>query len=224
MLTFSQIIFRLILAIICGGIIGWERELKAKTAGLRTHILLCLGSSLAMLISIFLLVNRHYYGADVTRIVSGVLQGIGLLCVAAVLRYKESVVGLSTSASLWVVAAVGLAVGAGFYSAAILTTIFCLLILSILTTIENRFIRKVWLEKFRIKFFNEPDLLKELLSSIRDSQEVIKIVGFREMKLDKRSILELILESDKGVEKKMIDNLTKIKGIIEVEVLKEEKF
>ncbi len=224
MLTFSQIIFRLILAIICGGIIGWERELKAKTAGLRTHVLLCLGSSLAMLTSIFLLVNRHYYGADVTRIASGVLQGIGLLCVAAILRYKESVVGLSTSASLWVVAAVGLAVGAGFYSAAILTTIFCLLILSILTTIENRFIRKFWPEKFRIKFFNEPDLLKELLSSIRDSQEVIKIVRFREMRLDKRSILELILESNKEVEKKMIDNLTKIKGIIEVEVLKEEKF
>lgn len=141
MLSFGLILFRLFLAIICGGVIGWERELKAKTAGLRTHVLLCLGSALAMLLAIFFATNKQF-GVDVTRIAAGVLQGVGLLCVAAVLRYKESVAGLSTSASLWTVAAVGLAIGAGFYSAAIITTVFCLLILTIFANIEQRYIHK----------------------------------------------------------------------------------
>lgn len=138
----SLIFFRLLLSIVCGGIIGWERELKAKTAGLRTHVLLCLGATLAMLLAIFFATSKQFGIVDVTRIASGVLQGIGLLCVAAVLRYKDSVIGLSTSASLWVVAVVGLAIGAGFYGAAILTTIFCLLILTIFSYIEQRYIRK----------------------------------------------------------------------------------
>jgi putative Mg2+ transporter-C (MgtC) family protein len=223
MLTFGQILFRLILAIICGGIIGWERELKAKTAGLRTHVLLCLGSALAMLLAIFFAANRGF-GVDVTRIASGVLQGIGLLCVAAVLRYKESVIGLSTSASLWVVAAVGLAIGAGFYNAAIITTIFCLLILTVLAYFEAHYIRKSWPQRLKIKFFNEPDVLKNLLTVIQQEKGLVKIFGFKELSKDGARVIELIVETDGEINQNVLNDLVKTKGVVEVENIHETRF
>ena len=221
MLTPSQIIFRLILAILCGGIIGWERELRAKTAGLRTHILLCLASSLAMLLAINF-ASQNYSGVDVTRIAAGVLQGIGLLCVAAVLRYKESVVGLSTSASLWMVAVVGLAVGAGFYFPALITTIFCLLILFFLSQVEDRYIRKNWPKKLIIKISREPHLLEEIFSLIQTVSDGIKIIELKKNQDDQS--IELVIEICNLIRKKTLEEILKLKGIIKVEEIKEPRF
>ena len=132
-LTTGQIIFRLLLSLALSSLIGLEREMRHKPAGLRTNILVGVGSTLVMLTSIY--VSRIDNG-DVTRIASGVLTGIGFLGAGVIIRGQgeaandeEMVHGITTAATIWIMAAIGLAVGVGFYSAAIFTTIIALSIL-----------------------------------------------------------------------------------------------
>lgn len=134
MLTFGQIIFRLILSAILSAVIGLEREYRHKPAGLRTNILVAVGSTLVMLTSIYAAGVSD--GGDITRIASGVLTGIGFLGAGVIMRGRnkdneeeEIVQGITTAATIWMVAAIGLAVGLGFYSAAIFSTLIALVIL-----------------------------------------------------------------------------------------------
>jgi putative Mg2+ transporter-C (MgtC) family protein len=129
----NQIIMRLILSVVLSSLIGFERELKGRAAGLRTHVLIGLSTCLLMLVSIFIAGGfGGGYVFDPGRVAAGVVTGIGILCAGTIIRFGTSVKGLTTAASLWAVAALGLAVGAGFYTAAytatllILTTLFLL--------------------------------------------------------------------------------------------------
>jgi len=139
MLTDGQIFFRLILSVALGGLVGFERQLQRRTAGLRTHILVCLGSCLIMLTSLYVFdIYSGIVDLDPTRIAAGVITGIGFLGAGAIIRSGEGVKGLTTAASIWVVAAVGLAAGCGFYSAAMFTTILVLVALFLLRSLEAR--------------------------------------------------------------------------------------
>ena len=126
-LIFSKVIsslyifIRLIVAAILGGIIGLEREKLNRPAGVRTHMIVCLGSCLIMLLGEYM--HQIDNTIDITRLGAQVVSGIGFLGAGAILKDGFSVRGLTTAATLWVVACVGLAVGGGFYSAGILTTI-----------------------------------------------------------------------------------------------------
>ena len=115
------IFIRLIVAAILGGIIGLEREKLNRPAGVRTHMIVCLGSCLIMLLGEYM--HQIDNTIDITRLGAQVVSGIGFLGAGAILKDGFSVRGLTTAATLWVVACVGLAVGGGFYSAGILTTI-----------------------------------------------------------------------------------------------------
>jgi len=112
---------RLIISAILGGIIGLEREKLNRPAGVRTHMIVCLGSCLIMLLGEYM--HRIDNTIDITRLGAQVVSGIGFLGAGAILKDGFSVRGLTTAATLWVVACVGLAIGGGFYSAGILTTI-----------------------------------------------------------------------------------------------------
>ena len=112
---------KLLLACILGGLIGYEREARHKSAGLRTNILVCLGSCLVMMISVDI---GDGSGVDAARIAAQVVSGIGFLGAGAIMKEGLSVTGLTTAACLWVVAGVGLAVGLGFYPGAVMTTGF----------------------------------------------------------------------------------------------------
>ncbi|MCF6464699.1 MgtC/SapB family protein [Clostridium sp. Cult2] len=131
MLDNKQVIIRLVLTILLSSFIGIDRESTKKPAGLRTHILVSLGSTLIMLLSIYLNKNFQqdsFYYSD--RIAAQVISGIGFLGAGTILRRDTGVItGLTTAASLWVVAAIGLTVGAGFYLAAILTTVLVIITL-----------------------------------------------------------------------------------------------
>ena len=115
------IFIRLIIAAVLGGIIGLEREKLNRPAGVRTHMIVCLGSCLIMLLGEYM--HRIDNTIDITRLGAQVVSGIGFLGAGAILKDGFSVRGLTTAATLWVVACVGLSVGGGFYSAGILTTI-----------------------------------------------------------------------------------------------------
>jgi len=138
MLSDDKIIFRLFLALFLSGLIGLERQVQKRHAGLRTHILLGLGSCLIMLTSLYVFdIYRNIASIDPARIAAGVITGIGFLGAGTIIRDNEGVRGLTTAASLWVVSGIGLAVGCGFTSAAIYTTVLALIVLFILRLLEN---------------------------------------------------------------------------------------
>ena len=121
---------RLFVATLCGGLIGLEREIHGKVAGLRTHALVSLGSALIMLVSMDMFAAyRGIASVDPTRIAAQVVSGIGFLGAGAIIRFPTGITGLTTAASLWVVSAIGLASGAGFFKPALAATILVLMVL-----------------------------------------------------------------------------------------------
>lgn len=136
-LTNGELFLRLLMAIVLGGLVGLERERHNRPAGLRTHILVCLGSTLVMIVSVGGFGSSSPMGGDPSRIASQVVSGIGFLGAGTILRQGGSVRGLTTAASIWVVAAIGLSVGIGLFVPATLTTIFVLFCLWVLNKVES---------------------------------------------------------------------------------------
>ncbi|MBF0252499.1 MAG: MgtC/SapB family protein [Candidatus Omnitrophica bacterium] len=133
-----SIIVRIVISAVLGGIIGFERERHKRDAGIRTHMLVCLGSSLFMIVSTLMSIEYKEAGmVDPSRIASGVVTGIGFLGAGTLLRYGSSIRGLTTAASIWVVSAIGLAVGAGFFIPGVVTTVVVMIVL-MLTTITEK--------------------------------------------------------------------------------------
>ncbi len=134
---------KLFIAAILGGFIGWEREKRGRPAGLRTHLLVCVGVTLMMLVSEHIFV--HYQGyksdsvlrVDPARIAAQVVTGIGFLGAGTIMRFRTSVRGLTTAASLWAVAGIGLAVGSGFILPAVFTTVIAIVTLILLPKVEG---------------------------------------------------------------------------------------
>jgi putative Mg2+ transporter-C (MgtC) family protein len=118
---------RLLLSAVLGGVIGFERERAKKPAGLRTHILICLGACL------FTVVSIYGFGGDIARVAAGVVTGIGFIGAGAIIRGgREGIIaGLTTAATIWSVAGIGLAAGAGLYLVAVVATLLILLVLII---------------------------------------------------------------------------------------------
>ena len=129
---------RLILAFVLGSVVGFEREKKGGHAGLRTHILVCVGSALIMLTSIYVYgIYQEKTVVDPGRIAAGVVTGIGFLGAGTIIRSREGIKGLTTAASVWSSAAIGLAVGCGYISAALIGTFILYITLSLLKKVER---------------------------------------------------------------------------------------
>lgn len=125
--------FRLFLALVAGGLIGINREKYNRAAGFRTHILICMGSSLLMLISIFIPQEfLDFESGDPGRIAAQVVAGIGFLGAGAIIKYGDNVKGLTTAASIWVSAAIGLAIGAGMFWIALIALVLVMFSLIVL--------------------------------------------------------------------------------------------
>ena len=129
-------ILRMLLAVICGGLIGIEREHKRRPAGFRTHILICLGASLTTLTSQYIYLQLDMF-TDLTRLGAQVIAGIGFIGAGTIIVTKRrQVKGLTTAAGLWASAIVGLAVGAGYFEAALIATTMILLVELVLARFE----------------------------------------------------------------------------------------
>jgi putative Mg2+ transporter-C (MgtC) family protein len=124
----STIVLRLIASILCGWVIGWERQVEGKPTGIRTQMLVCLGSCLLMVTG----TRMHtptMPEADLGRLAAGVMTGIGFLGAGAIIRHGSSVIGLTSAASIWVTAAIGIAMGVGSYDIGFFTTALTMVIL-----------------------------------------------------------------------------------------------
>lgn len=153
---------RMVLAAVLGGLIGLEREWSNHAAGFRTHILVCIGSASIMLLSIYgfsQFVAEPNVRTDPARLAAQVISGIGFLGAGAIIRNGSSISGLTTAASVWVVAAIGLSVGAGFYYPAVLATFLVLISLFLLNKWEKHLLRHRRNQEIMIKIFDRPGSL-----------------------------------------------------------------
>jgi putative Mg2+ transporter-C (MgtC) family protein len=169
-----HILLRLLLSVLLGGLVGWERERSNHAAGLRTHILVCMGSTLIIMLSIYgfsEFVHEVNIRIDPARLASAVITGVGFLGAGTILFTGKSITGLTTAASIWIVAAVGLAIGAGFYFASIMATILILLTLVVFNKLEQRYIRGSKLHLVTICAISEPGLL-ESVSELLEGEEI----------------------------------------------------
>lgn len=165
MLSVTEITIRLLLAGLLGAVIGYEREVHARPAGLRTHMMVCLGAALAMIVSTYaffdVLEQNSNIILDPSRIAAQVVSGVGFLGAGAImfLRREHAVRGLTTAAGLWAVAAIGLAVGSGMYAAAAIATAVAWSILALLGTLQRRFFRNSFLSQVRMGFVGKASLV-----------------------------------------------------------------
>lgn len=172
----TVIVIRMLVAALLGGIIGLEREYHGQPAGLRTHIILCLGACLAMCLSI----NSSYYGTtgDVERIAAQVISGVGFLGAGAIFKYGGGVRGLTTAASIWTTASIGLAAGSGLFisaSAGAMLVLFCLVVLN---SFEKSFIHEKITRTIVIKGADHPRFLEEIKTHLHGFKIAVKSISF----------------------------------------------
>lgn len=164
MLPTWEIAVRLLLAAALGAVIGFDRERHTWAAGLRTHMLVCLGAALVMMVSAYAFANILQQWPrvvlDPSRIAAQVVSGIGFLGAGTIMfMHRENVIrGLTTAAGLWTVAAIGLAVGGGMYIAAVIATAVAWVILAALKPFERRFARRKTLPQVRMNFAGRASL------------------------------------------------------------------
>jgi putative Mg2+ transporter-C (MgtC) family protein len=177
-LTETDILIRLCLGFLAGAIIGAERSSRRQIAGLRTHILIAVGATLLMLLSIWLpQEHRDMKNGDPGRIAAQVVSGIGFLGAGAMIRLGNNVRGLTTAASLWLIAAVGLAIGAGMYIAALITEALSLVTLFALDIVEKRLFPTERNKVLEISYKNNNYRTREV-------QDIISSYGVRILSID----------------------------------------
>jgi len=216
MITEKEMFLRLIIASILGGLIGLEREIHGRAAGLRTHILVCLGSTLIMLTSIYIYeVYRGVTQVDPARIAAGVVTGIGFLGAGTILRFRASVRGLTTAASLWTVAGIGLAMGVGFYPAAYLTTILALITLVLLSRLEKFWLKKDYYKTIEIETKVEAKQMEAIRKLLRDYEIDVKDFDLEQSPENREKLrlkLSLKLLTNK-YDDEILDQMMNIEGI-----------
>lgn len=220
-LTPSEIILRLLLGMLLGGIIGFERQTHGRPAGFRTQLLVCVACVLLMIIS----ENYYAYGQrtaeyirlDPTRIAAGAMTGIGFLGAGVILKAGLSVQGLTTAACIWIVAAIGLAVGVGQYLAAITGAVLTFISLWLLRIVETRIPRLTY-------------RYVTLVTGEEGDEDTIKSLfeehGFRVSKMDyemvipekQKSFIFTISSKDRVPIKQLIDKISEIGYVTKISV------
>lgn len=210
MIGWEMMLVRLLLATLFGGVIGFQRERAEKPAGFRTHVLVCLGSALLMLISVYPFMGKPY--ADPSRVAAGAITGIGFLGAGAIISQAGVVRGLTTAASIWAVAAIGLATGVGLYLPAFVVTLLVLLVLSVFKGVEVRILRGYQI--LTLTSQDRPGQLGRIGSTLGDMGVNIKHVDLECDEEKKTCAIRLALDFPAGVHpEEVTERLTKIKGL-----------
>ena len=226
MISEEELFLRLVLSCILGGIIGYERQSRRKSAGLRTNVLVCLGACLIMVLSQALYENvEGRTNADPARLAAQVVSGIGFLGAGAIMKEGLSVTGLTTAACLWVVAGVGLAVGSGFYSGALMTTALVFVTLGSLSRLDD------WVDHeknigLNIHTVDKPGQLMDISTCLEDLQ--LKVRGIKvkadedEAETNGEHLMYINLEifNKQGIKSIVIvDAVRQIDGVISVNIV-----
>src|SRR5258705_7046806 len=182
-----QLMLQVGLATLLGGAIGLERELGGKPAGLRTNILICIGSvlythlSLAMLNAI---AGSGGTGTDPTRVAGQIVTGVGFIGAGTILHARGAVVGLTSAATIWVVAAIGVALGSGYYLEGIATTLVVLVVLAGLGRVETLVERQAMRSTITVHARQGPTVVEDLQTLMRRTRLSVSAVSSRQENVD----------------------------------------
>lgn len=220
-MTVYEIVFKLTLACILGGLIGLERESLNRPAGLRTYTLVCVGSALAMIISLDM--YFQYYqtvNADPGRIAAQVISGIGFLGAGTIMREGVTVRGLTTAAGLWAVACIGLAVGAGLYIPAVVSTVIILFILIYFVRFEQKFTGMREYKGLLIIIEDKPGQIGTIGLMLGELGVYIKNINMSHLEEKDYLEIELLLQLPPNVLiNEVVQELTGISGLISIDRL-----
>ena len=214
-----EIALRLFLACVFGGVVGLERERNDSPAGFRTHILVSLGAALIMVISMYGFNDFTTINKDPARLAAQVISGIGFLGAGTILRDKTSIRGLTTAASLWVVSAIGLAIGAGFYFISFFVTV--LVFLTLERTIEMFFFKNSKI--FKVVAVNGTCKVKEINHILVSHSIVPQNISMSLLKVeDNKTTIEYKLRTpfrEINMER-IIEDINEVDGIYSTEIEK----
>ena len=222
-LTEFDIVLRLCLGFIAGAIIGFERSSKRQVAGLRTHIIIATGATLLMLLSIYL--PQHYSplrSSDPGRIAAQVVSGIGFLGAGAIIRLGNNVRGLTTAASLWFVAAVGLAIGSGMFIAAAIAEALSLVTLLVVSIIEKKIFPAERYKLLEVFYKDNNPNTNEALSIIKASGIQVQTVDVNQGSKDKGTKLRILVSIPDTVDIASIARSIKASGRVGKVEIKEK--
>ncbi|MCK8826271.1 MgtC/SapB family protein [Natroniella acetigena] len=218
-----EIVSRLLLACLLGGLVGLERERSYRPAGFRTYILVAVGSTLIMTVS--LKVPLLYEGVlsdpgDPGRIAAQVISGIGFLGAGTIIREGFSVTGLTTAAGLWTVAGIGLAVGAGFYLNAVIATILVMITLTLLMQVDFRLYNSQKLYSLRIKIFDQVGSLGKIASVLGENEIQITDTCIEHCYKEANNVyINLKIQKSEEVDQnQLIGVLTELPSVISVQI------
>jgi putative Mg2+ transporter-C (MgtC) family protein len=198
-LTWGEVAVRLVVAALLGGAIGAERELRDREAGFRTHLLVSVGAALFTLVSAYAWTDWAFSQNaglvfDPTRIAAQIVTGIGFLGAGAIIRQGLSIRGLTTAATLWVVAAIGMASGAGYYWAAMATTVLVLVTLWPLRLLAHRFFARLRQAEGRLTVDLRPASgAGPLLTTLEDAGARIRALQFEDVEGRRRVLADVEL-------------------------------
>ena len=229
-LTVEVVSFRLLLAVIFGGIVGYTREKDNKPAGFRTHILVCFGAAIISMVQDQLRLNilelasvnlklSGVIKTDLGRLGSQVVSGIGFLGAGSIMKEKgETVGGMTTAAGIWATGCAGLGIGWGFYNLAIPAIVFMLVIIVIFKKFEPKIVKKTKLLKFEVKFLEDKNYAKGLLATYEVfNQKLIKITQIDKNEAENTAIFTVNMDEKIDIS----DVIVSLSAIKAVEVVKE---
>lgn len=216
-----EIVFRLALACILGGIVGLERESLNRPAGFRTYTVVCVGSALAMVVSIDIF-NQfyHHVNADPGRIAAQVVSGIGFLGAGTIMKEGATIQGLTTAAGLWVVACIGLAAGAGMYVASIAATALILFVLIYFARVEHRFTGMRLYKGIVMLVDDQPGQVGIIGSILGDMDVLIKEINLDREESENQLEIGLLLQLPPEIDIiEVIERLSAIQGLHHIDRL-----
>ena len=218
MIGAEAVVLRLGMAALMGGVVGFERETVNRPAGFRTHILVCVGSALIMIISM-----NMYYGfppgtTDPARIAAQVVSGMGFLGAGTILREGVNIKGLTTAASLWAIAGIGLASGAGMYVPAGVGTVIIFFTLVVLKRIELWIAIKKRYKQLTLRIEDVPGQIGSIGTTLGKMRVNIKRIEFKEIEESRQAVLVLLVEVPPYLDMtSIVVALSDLSGVHEVE-------
>ena len=217
--TYVHLILRITLASLFGALIGLEREHAKRPAGLRTHVLVCVGSCLVMLTAEFIYNHYHHLSPnmDVARLGAQVISGVGFLGAGTIIRNGNNVKGLTTAASIWAVACVGLATGIGYYSGAIITTFVIFLILAYFKSIASSAYDHSISCQINMKLLHSSELINQIEDKFTSNSITINNIRFRADKDNVTNVTYYLSMDENADILPIIKDLYNSNDIIEIE-------
>lgn len=214
-MSLLEIVLKLLLAVALGGLIGLERESSHKPAGFRTNILICIGATMMMVLSGLIFQGKEGIENHFSRIAAGVITGIGFIGAGTIIQAGGIVVGLTTAATLWAVAGLGLVIGAGYYWVAIIFAAVIILTLIIFRQIEGQYLKSSIYKYSLITKYSKDILLNIKRIALHEG------LKFRELNLKKEgstSVIDFSFQATDEKEQKFNQSILGLEEILEIKI------